>query len=99
MKKEADDRTLHRLAMAHDIVEMRQCSQNLRAIQKKSRDENKQRTGVGYIVDTEEMVTASWSLLQHDAVAAFSTSGVSPLLPPLGAKNIPGVVLATVPTR
>jgi len=71
MKKEAEERKLHRMAKVHDILEMFQGSQNLRATQKESRAQNKQMTAVGYISDMEEIVKASWSLFQHDGAAAF----------------------------
>jgi len=47
-------------------------------------------TTIGYISDTEEIVKASWSLFQHDGVAAFKLSERSPLPPPLSAKDLPG---------
>jgi len=90
MKKEAEETKLHRTAKVHNFLEMWQASQNLRATQKKSRSQNKQMTAVGYISDTEEIVRASWSLFQHDGVAAFKLSEISPLPPPLSAKDLPG---------
>jgi len=90
IKKQADERKLHRIAKVHDFLEMWQGSENLRATQKKSRAQNKQMTAVGYISDTEEIVKASWSLLQHDCAAAFKLSERSPLPPPLSAKDLPG---------
>jgi hypothetical protein len=45
---------------------------------------------VGYISDTEEIVKSSWSLSQHDGMAAFKLSERSPLPPPLFAKDLPG---------
>jgi len=71
MKKEAEERTMHRMAKVHDFLEMWQGSQNLRATQKESHAQNKQMTTIGYISDTEEIVKASWSLFQHDGAAAF----------------------------
>jgi len=47
-------------------------------------------TAVGYISDTEEIVKASWSLIQHDGAAAFKLSERSPLPPTLSAKDLPG---------
>jgi len=49
-----------------------------------------QMTAVGYISDTEEIMKASWSNLQHDGAAAFELSERSLLPPGLGAKNLPG---------
>jgi len=90
MKKEAEDRKLHRMAKIHELLEMCQCSQNLRATQKESRGQNKQMTAVGYISDTEEIVKASWSLIQHDGADAFKLSERSPLPPLLSANDLPG---------
>jgi len=91
MKTEAEERKLHRMAKVHDNLEMWQGSQNLHATQKESRAQNKQITAVGYILDTEEIVKASWSLFQHDGAAAFKLSERSPLPPALSAKDLPGV--------
>jgi hypothetical protein len=90
MKKEAEGRTLHRMAKVHDFLEMWQGSQTLRATQKESGAQNKQMTAVGYLSDTEEIVKSSWSLFQHDRAAAFKLSERSPLPPALSAKNLPG---------
>jgi len=90
MKKEAEERKLHRMAKVHDFLEMWQGSQNPRATQKESRAQNKQMTAVGYISDSEEIVKASWSLFQHDGAAAFKLSERSPLPPALSAKDLPG---------
>jgi len=90
MKKEAEERKLHRMGKVHDSLEMWQGSQYLRATQKESRAQNKQMTAVGYISDTEEIVKASWSLFQHDGAAAFKLSERSPLPPALSAKDLPG---------
>jgi hypothetical protein len=90
MKKEAEERKLHRMAKVHDSLEMWQGSQNLRATQKESRSQNKQMTAIEYISDTEESVKASWSLFQHDGAAAFKLSERSHLPPALSAKDIPG---------
>jgi len=74
MKKEAEERTLHRMAKVHYLVEMWQGSQNLCATQKESCTQNKQMTAIGYISDMEEIVKASWSLFQHHGQAAFKLS-------------------------
>jgi len=89
-KKEAEERSLHRMAKVHNFLEMWQGSQNLRATQKESRTQNKLMTAVGYISDTEEIVKAFWSLFQHDGAAAFKLSEISTLPPPLSAKDLPG---------
>ena len=90
LKREAEKRKLHRMAMVNDFLEMWQGSQNLRTTQKESRAPNIQMTAVGYISDTEESVKASWSLFEHDSVAAFKLSERSPLPPALSAKELPG---------
>jgi hypothetical protein len=53
MKKEVEEKKLHRIAKVHDFLEMWQGSQNLRAMQKESRAQNKQITAIGYISDME----------------------------------------------
>jgi len=90
MKKEAEERKLHRMAKVHDFLEMWQGSRNLHATQKESRAQNKQMTAVEYISDTEEIIKASWSLFQHDGAAAFKLLERSPLPPALSAKDLPG---------
>jgi len=90
MKKEAEERKLHRMANVHDFLEMWQGSQNLRATQKESRAQNTQMTAVGYISDTEEIAKSSWSLFQHDGAAAFRLSERSPFTPAWSAKDLPG---------
>jgi len=90
MKKEAEESKLHWMAKVHNFLEMWQGSQNLCATQKESRAQNKQMTAVGYILDMEEIVKASWSLFQHDGAAAFKLSERSPLPPALSAKDLPG---------
>jgi hypothetical protein len=90
MKKELEERKLHRMVMVHDILEMWQGSQNLCATQKESRTQNQQITAVEYFSDTEVIVKASWSLFQHDGAAVFEFSERSPLPPALSAKDLPG---------
>ena len=51
---------------------------------------NKQLTVIGYISDTEEIVNASWSLFQHDGVAALKLLEKSLVPPALSAKDLPG---------
>ena len=60
IKKDTEERKLHRMAKVHNFLKMWQGSQNLRATQKESRAQNKQMTAIGYISDTEETVKASW---------------------------------------
>ena len=88
--KVAEERKWQRMAKLHNLLEMWQGSQNLRATQKESRAQKKQMTAVGYISDMEEIVKASWSLLHHDGAAVFELSEWSPLPPALTAKDLPG---------
>ena len=60
MKKEAEERKLYRMAKMHDFLEMWQGSQNVHATQQESWAQNKQLSAVGYISDTEAIITASW---------------------------------------
>ena len=78
------------MATVHDFLTMWQGSQNLHATQKESRAQNRQMTAVGYISDTEVIVKVSWSLFQHNGVAAFELSKRSPLPPALSAKDLAG---------
>jgi len=89
MKTEAEEWKLHRMAKVHHFLKMWQGSQILPATQKESPAQNKQITAVGYISDTEEIVIASWSLLQHDGVAAFKLLERSLWPPPLSTKDLP----------
>jgi hypothetical protein len=90
MKKEAEERKLHRMANVHDFLEMWQGNQNLRATQKESRSRNKQVTATGDVSDMEEIIKASRSLFQHDGAAAFKLSERSPLQPAFSAKDLAG---------
>ena len=90
MKKEGEERIFERMAKVHDYLEMWQGSQNLCATQKESHAQNNQMTAMGYILDTEKIVKASWSLFQHDGAAAFKLAERSPLPQSLSAKNLPG---------
>jgi len=89
LKKEMEERKLHRMAKVHNILEMWQRSQNLRATQQESWSQNKQMTAVGYISDTEEIINTSWSNYQHDGAARFKLSERSPVPPALSAMNLP----------
>jgi len=90
MKNEAEERKFHRMAKVHNFLEMWQGSQNLCATQKESRAQKKQMTAVEYILDTDEIVKASWLLFRHDGAAAFNLSERSPFPPALSAVDLPG---------
>jgi hypothetical protein len=90
LMREAQEKKLHRIAKVHDVLEMWQGSQTLRATQMESRAQTKHMTAVGYISDTEEIVKASWSNFHHDGAAAFKLSEESPVPPALSAKDLPG---------
>jgi len=90
MKKEAEERKLHRMAKVYNFLEMWQGSQNIHVPQNESRTQNKQITAVGYISNTEEIVRASWSLFHQNGSATFKLSERSPLRPALSANDLPG---------
>jgi len=90
MKNEAEERTSHRMAKVHDVLEMWQGSQTLHATQTESWADKMQMTAIGYILDPEEIVKTSWSLFHHDGAPAFKLSERSPLPPALSAKDLPG---------
>jgi len=90
MENEAEERKLHSMAKAHNLLEMWQGSQYLRATQKQSHAQNEQMTAIGFISDTAGIVKASWSLFQPDGAAAFKLSDWSPLPPALSASDLPG---------
>jgi hypothetical protein len=81
---------LHTPAKVYDLLEMWQCSQNLGCAQEESCPQNRQRTAVGYISNSEGIIRASWSLFQHDGAAALKLPERSPLPPALSAKDFPG---------
>jgi hypothetical protein len=74
MKREAEERKLHRMAKVHDLLEILHGSQTLRATQDESRAQNKRMTAVGYISDTEDIVKASWSNFHHDGAVECKLS-------------------------
>jgi hypothetical protein len=74
LKREADERKLHRMAKVNDFLEMWQGSQNPRATLSESCAHTMQITAVGYISATEDIVNTSWTNFQHDGVAAFKLS-------------------------
>jgi len=78
------------MAKVHDFLEMSQGTHNLCAKQKEFCAQMMQRTAERYILNTENIMKASWSLLQHDSAAALQLSERSPLQPALSPKNHPG---------
>jgi len=78
MKKEAEERKFHRMDKVHHFLDMWQGRQNLWATKKESPAHTRQKTTVGYILDMEEIVNASWSPFHHDGGAAFELSERSP---------------------
>jgi len=90
MKREAEERKLHRMAEVHNLLEMWQGSQNQHATQKESLTQNMQMTAVGYISDAEQIVKESWSNFQQNGAAAFESSARSPVPPALSAKDLAG---------
>ena len=53
MKREVEEKKLHPMAKVHDLLELWQGSQNLRATQMETHAQNKQMTAIRYISDTE----------------------------------------------
>jgi hypothetical protein len=69
LKREAEEKKLHRMAKVHYYLEMWQGRQTPQATQKESRTQNKQMTAIGYNSDTKEIVKAFWSNFHHDGAA------------------------------
>jgi len=89
MKRQAEQKTMHRMAKVHNFLEMWQGSQNLHTTQKESRAKIIQIAAVRYVSDTEEIVKASWSDFQPDGAAAFKLSEWSPAPLAVSVKDIP----------
>jgi hypothetical protein len=90
MKKEVEERKLHRMAKGYNFIKLWQGSQNLRATQKESGVKNQQMADKRYIFEPEEIIKESLSLVQHDGAVAFKWLETSPLPPALSAKHLPG---------
>jgi len=90
LKREVQERTLHRMVKVHQLLDRWQGSQNLCGTVKESCVQNKQMTAVEYISDTEEIIKASWWNFQPDGAVAFEMSESSPVPPALSAKDLPG---------
>jgi len=89
MQREAEQKMLHQMAKVNNLLEMWHSSQNLQPTQKESHTQNNQLTAVGYILDTKEIVHTSWSLFQHDGLAAFIVLDTSPVPSALSGKDLP----------
>jgi phosphate starvation-inducible protein PhoH len=70
-KEEVEERKFPRMAKVYHVLGKWQGSYNLRSTQKESRVQNKQMTTIEYILDTAEIVKASWSFFDHDAAPSF----------------------------
>jgi len=81
MKRELEQKQLHRMGKVLDISEMWYGCQNLYAIQKESQAQYKPLAVMGYISDTEVIIKASQSSCQHGGAAGFELSEWSPLPP------------------
>jgi len=90
MFQEVEENKLHNIANIHNLLEMWQGTQTPPTPQKESHTQNKHMTAIGYILDTEEILTASWLNSQHDGVPKFKLSVWSPLPSALLAKHLPG---------
>jgi hypothetical protein len=60
LKGDVEESKLHRMATVHDFLEMCQGSQNLCGTQMESQAQSMQITPIGYILDTDEIIKASW---------------------------------------
>jgi len=89
MKTQAEQRNLLTMAKVLDFLEMWQGSHNLHATQKETRAQTDQMTAMGYILDTEEMVKASWSLFQHHGAGCIYTFRMNPLATTFVCKGPP----------
>jgi hypothetical protein len=87
MKRNTEQMKLPRKGKVHELLEMRQGNQNLRATQKDSCTQKKQRTAERYLSNTEEIAKASWSNFQHDCAAAFVLSERLSVPPALSARS------------
>jgi len=58
------------MARVDNILEMWLGSENVHATQKKTPTLNKHMSAVRHISDTEEIINAFWSNVQHDGAAA-----------------------------
>jgi len=90
MKREAEQKKLHRMAKVHDFLKIWQGSKTLRATQKESRTQNEQTNAVRYISDTEVIVKSSGSNFHHDGAAAFKLLEKWPVPPSFSAQDLPG---------
>jgi hypothetical protein len=90
LKKEVEERKLHRMAKVHHVLVIWQGSQNQFPTLKESRARTTQMTVTGFISDTEVIIKALWSYFEHDRVAAFKSSERSPSPPAVSAKDLPG---------
>jgi len=73
-QREPEQRQLYQIAKVNEFLEILLGYHNLCAAQTEYHSLIKQMTAIGYISTTEEIVTASWALSQHDGVAAFKLS-------------------------
>jgi hypothetical protein len=78
MRREVEDRKLHKTVKVHNFQAMFQGCQNLYATPKECHTQNRQRTATGYTWDTEQIIEAFWSLLPHDGAVAFTLLERSP---------------------
>jgi hypothetical protein len=85
-----EEKILYRMAKVHDFLGMWQGSQYLHATPKESRVQIEQMTAVRYISDFEVIAKASFSLFEHNGVAAFKSTERSPLPPASTATDLPG---------
>jgi hypothetical protein len=73
-KKGAEEGIFHRKPKVHDLLEMWQGCEDIRAPQKESHTNNMPMSAVRYVSDTDDIIKASWLLFQHDGVGAYKLS-------------------------
>jgi hypothetical protein len=74
LKREIEERTLHRMAKIQNVVEMWKGCQHLHDTLTESHTEDTRMTAIGYILDAEEIVTTSWTNFQLPGAAALKLS-------------------------
>jgi hypothetical protein len=77
------------MAKVLEVLEMWQGTQILHITENEYYFQNKQRTAVEYISDSEVIIKASWSIFQHYGAAAFKLSERSTLPLTWCARDLP----------
>jgi len=80
----------HWMAKVHDFLEMCHGSQNLPTTRRKSHKHKRHMSRIGYIWNTEEIISTSWLNFQHGGVDACKLSEWSPFPPAVSSNQLPG---------